>query len=189
MRLARNKQSRAEHRLGSAEICRQLITSGLLTSAKRIAGFWPTDGEPDIRPLLWRLSGQGRQCFLPGLLPFTTWPKQHRLGFASLNNPLQLNRYGIPEPTGKLVRLQSLDLLLAPLVAFNSQGQRLGRGRGYYDRTLACLERSFCRRKPKLAGIAFAFQQSEEIQVAPHDVAMDFIVTEAGCINAAGHVE
>ena len=182
MKQARNNLSSTEHREGSASIRYQLLKSGLVATARRVAIFWPTDGEPDMLPLLGRWSEQGRNCFLPRLLPFTSWPKQHRLGFVGTDGPLQQNRYGIPEPVGRPVALQSLDLVLVPLLVFNSRRQRVGRGKGYYDRTLAPLQRHFCWSRPKLIGVAFAFQQSEEILLASHDVPMDLIVTDKGVI-------
>ncbi len=67
------------------------------------------------------------------------------------------------------------DIIIMPLLGFDSRGTRLGYGGGYYDRTLAGLGK-----KPLLVGLAFAAQELDEIPREPHDVPLDVIVTEAG---------
>ena len=62
-----------------------------------------------------------------------------------------------------------------PLVGFDAQGYRLGYGGGYFDRTLAALAR-----KPLTIGVGFEFARLPTIRPQPHDIPMDFIVTEAG---------
>jgi 5-formyltetrahydrofolate cyclo-ligase len=68
------------------------------------------------------------------------------------------------------------DLILVPLVAFDRRGHRLGYGRGYYDRAIAAA-RANGRRVP-LVGLAFAVQEVELIPAEPHDVRLDWVVTE-----------
>jgi 5-formyltetrahydrofolate cyclo-ligase len=67
------------------------------------------------------------------------------------------------------------DLVLMPLLGFDSAGTRLGYGGGYYDRTLAILPK-----KPMLVGLAFAAQELDQIPRALHDVPLDAIITENG---------
>jgi 5-formyltetrahydrofolate cyclo-ligase len=71
------------------------------------------------------------------------------------------------------------DVILVPLLGFDSSGTRLGYGGGYYDRTLAALGR-----RPRLIGLAYAAQALPvEIPRAPHDIPLDMVVTEEGAIR------
>jgi len=83
---------------------------------------------------------------------------------------------GIPEPHAARppVALESIDWLLVPGVAFDPSGQRVGYGGGYYDRLLPMLP----ARVPRIAG-AFELQIVDRVPSAPHDLALDAIVTEA----------
>ena len=69
-----------------------------------------------------------------------------------------------------------LDLIIVPAVAFDRRGNRLGRGKGFYDRLL---QKAKC---PKI-GIAYHFQLLDEIPAEPHDIPMDKIITEQGILS------
>jgi 5-formyltetrahydrofolate cyclo-ligase len=142
-----------------------------------VSGFWPMPGEIDPRPLLLALAGRGHAIVLPrtpnrGLpLSFHRW----RPGEA-----LVPGRMGIPEPAAEAPALAP-DFLLVPLVAFDAGLRRLGRGAGFYDRTLAALRAV----KPVFAmGVAFAARQVEHVPAEPHDARLDAVATEAGIIAA-----
>jgi 5-formyltetrahydrofolate cyclo-ligase len=75
------------------------------------------------------------------------------------------------------VDLASIDWVLVPGVAFDAHGQRIGYGGGYYDRLLPMLPATV----PRIAG-AFELQVVERVPIAPHDLALDAIVTEARVI-------
>ena len=78
--------------------------------------------------------------------------------------------FAIPEPVGALFEdLAQIDLILVPGVAFDASGNRLGRGKGYYDKILRQTDAY------KL-GVCFAFQLLEQIPTEPHDVKMDRVV-------------
>jgi 5,10-methenyltetrahydrofolate synthetase len=79
---------------------------------------------------------------------------------------------GIPAPVD--TPLVVPDAALVPLVAFDAQGFRLGYGGGFFDRTLAALAR-----RPLAIGVGFEVQRLPTIHPQPHDIPMDFIVTEA----------
>ncbi|HRN61757.1 MAG TPA: 5-formyltetrahydrofolate cyclo-ligase, partial [Luteimonas sp.] len=90
------------------------------------------------------------------------------------------NRYGIPEPDvseADLLRPDQLDLVVAPLVAFDARGQRLGMGGGWYDRSFAF--RTSQPAPPHLVGAAFALQQAEAIAPRPWDIPLDAVCTES----------
>lgn len=90
-------------------------------------------------------------------------------------NDFLVNRWGIHEPDpGKsaVIPIESADVILVPGVAFDHQGNRLGYGRGYYDRALA-------KTKAVKVGVCFSVQVShEDIVPDSHDIPMDFVVTE-----------
>ena len=91
------------------------------------------------------------------------------------------NRYGIPEPrvsARELMKAEDLDLVLLPLVAFDKRGNRLGRGVGFYDKTLAFLHRRRHLRKPHLLGLAHDFQRLSAVPTDDWDVPLDGVVTD-----------
>lgn len=147
-----------------------VFRSALLRPAQAIAGFWPLEGEIDLRPLLLALAGRGHTVALPNTpgpgapLDFHRW----RPGMT-----LVRGRFGTRHPPPDPV---VPDLLLVPLLAFDRTGHRLGYGGGYYDRTLA--------RWPGIAAIGCAFA-CQEIQVVPtsgHDIPLHAIATETSLI-------
>ena len=86
--------------------------------------------------------------------------------------------YNIEEPTGELFTCYGdIDVAIIPGVAFDANGNRLGRGKGYYDRLLPKLNNSYN------IGICFSFQAFDEIPAEVHDVKMNCILTEEGIFN------
>ncbi|MEW6446297.1 MAG: 5-formyltetrahydrofolate cyclo-ligase [Pseudomonadota bacterium] len=146
--------------------------------ARRIALYWPADGEVDLR-FLAALGSGGQTLHLPVLrhgsrLRFAVW---------TLQAPMRLNRFRIPEPRHRerdLIPAQGLDLILAPLVGFDEDGNRLGMGGGFYDRTFAFRHARRRWRKPLLIGVAFALQRCPPLPSEPWDVPLDGVVTEDG---------
>jgi 5-formyltetrahydrofolate cyclo-ligase len=179
MRHQRRSLSAQQRHRAASELERTLACHSLFLHSRHIAFYLPNDGEIDLTPLIRRAWQMGKQCYLP-----TLSPRHHnRLWFAPFkhDSALILNRFGIPEPEGnwrQMRSVRSLDLIVAPLVAFDSQGNRLGMGGGYYDRTLAYLSQRTNWRKPRLLGAAYAFQQVEQLPHQPWDVPLDGIATE-----------
>ncbi len=80
--------------------------------------------------------------------------------------------YGIEEPTGEaFTDYAAIDFIVVPGVAFDAKGNRLGRGKGYYDRLLPRIPTAY------KAGICFPFQLVEEVPAESFDVRMDIIIT------------
>ncbi|WP_321518761.1 5-formyltetrahydrofolate cyclo-ligase [uncultured Bacteroides sp.] len=93
------------------------------------------------------------------------------------SSSLRTGAYGIEEPTGKLfTEYDKIDMAIIPGISFDAHGNRLGRGKGYYDRLLPDI-------KAYKIGICFAFQVSEDIPTEPHDTKMDLVITENGALN------
>lgn len=82
-------------------------------------------------------------------------------------------QFGIGEPTGpEWIDLDAVELIVVPGVAFDRQGNRMGRGRGFYDRLLKSTPRAL------KVGVAYDFQLLDAIPVEPHDVKMDCVISE-----------
>ncbi len=142
--------------------------------ARRVALFFPFDGEPDISKLIQ--TDQPKEFFVP----IIAGGDMH---FAAIGTDVafELNQYGIPEPRPvALIDPRSLDLVLTPLVAFDDMGNRLGMGAGYYDRCFAFLGQRRLWFSPKLIGIGYALQRIEPISPAPWDIPLWGLITEQG---------
>ncbi|MGD2112822.1 MAG: 5-formyltetrahydrofolate cyclo-ligase [Gammaproteobacteria bacterium] len=169
----------AEARQSAVQLARIVRRSPLILNNRRIAAYLAADGELDPHPLIENLWSLGKSVYLPVLVPFTG----NRLWFAHYEPDTRLvtNRFGIPEPAqAELIKPAALDVVLTPLVAFDSAGHRIGMGGGFYDRSFGFLLTRRHWRKPLLLGIAYSFQQQAKITPARWDVPLDAIATEAG---------
>lgn len=109
-------------------------------------------------------------CYLPVL----TDDKKLIFSLYQQNGKLQLNRYGILEPSEHIILdHQELDMVIMPLLAVDQTGFRLGSGGGYYDRTFAEVEK-----KPLLMGLAYAAQITASLPHDPWDIRLDGVITE-----------
>ena len=90
---------------------------------------------------------------------------------------LELGSFHIEEPTGDdVVDVDDIELMIIPAVAFDRKGNRLGRGKGFYDRLLSS------SRATKI-GVGYEFQLFDSIPSEPHDVAMDMVITQKTLIK------
>jgi 5-formyltetrahydrofolate cyclo-ligase len=136
-----------------------------------VSGYSPIRGEIDPVPLMCTLAAQGAQLALPAItargksLVFRAWSPSDRLMLGSL---------GIPEPSPAAAELVP-DIMLVPLAAFDRTGHRIGYGAGHYDVTLAHLRKG---KAITAIGLAFAVQEIKAVPMQPHDVALDYVLTE-----------
>ena len=96
---------------------------------------------------------------------------------------LKISSYGILEPKKdkiKNISSDKIDLIIVPGVAFDLKGNRMGHGKGYYDRFLNLV-------KSTSIGLAFEFQIIENIPVESHDKPIDMIITEKRIIKSLNH--
>jgi len=147
--------------------------------ARKIAGYMACDGEIDLQPVITQTWRQSKRFYLPILHA----PVFNRMWFGHYQpgDKLVNNRYGIPEPQAARAsapEVLGLDLVLVPLVAFDLQGNRLGMGGGFYDRTFAYLLRRKVWRKPLLVGVAYEFQQVSQLPCEAWDVPLCGVITE-----------
>ena len=136
-----------------------------------VSGYSPIRNEIDPAPLMLRLALAGARLALPVVnargksLTFRAWSPNDRLVLGSL---------GIPEPSPAAAELIPT-IMLVPLAAFDRAGHRIGYGAGHYDHTFAHLRKSH---HVMGVGLAFAVQETPVIPALPHDVALDFVLTE-----------
>ncbi|QHP78934.1 5-formyltetrahydrofolate cyclo-ligase [Pectobacterium carotovorum] len=147
-----------------------------IIQAESVAVFLSFDGELDTHPLIQQLWLQGKRVYLPVLHPFRTGYLLF-LRYAP-DTKLVRNRLKIMEPCldiRHVLPLPQLDVLLTPLVAFDHQGQRLGMGGGFYDRTLQY--RNQMSRGPYPIGLAHDCQQVDALPVESWDIPLPEIIT------------
>ncbi len=168
----------------NARLLQQRLDSLLaFRSRLKIGAYLAEQGEISLD--LW-IATTRQRVFVPKLYE----PLEPRLRFAELTPQTrwQHNRFGIAEPVahwGQTVHPRQLDIVLVPLMAFDRQGNRLGMGGGYYDRSLAfrCARKHWVR--PRLIGVAHSCQQHPSLPYQPWDVPLDLILTEQEVINPA----
>jgi 5,10-methenyltetrahydrofolate synthetase len=160
------------HELASASIEKRLEVL-LADRPPQVIGFcWPLRNEFDCRPLVERLLTSGWRAAQPVVVApaapmvFRPWTPA---------TSMTVDRHGIPIPTGG--ETVTPNVVLLPLVAFDSLGYRIGYGGGYFDRTLAALSPS-----PFAVGVGFELARVDSVRPEPHDVRLDAIVTEAACV-------
>ena len=174
-RSARRRLSAGQQRRHAESVRRLFLASPLAWRSQRIAAYLSVDGEVDLRPLLGGLQRMGKTLALPIV------EGNNRMSFFAHRPeaPLTRNRFGIEEPApgAPWINTRALNLVLAPLVAFDEQGNRLGMGGGFYDRHFGGLSE---RLRPLLVGVAHEVQRADALPAAPWDVPLDGILTEAG---------
>lgn len=158
----------------SQQAAQRIIDHPRIQQARHVAAYLSFDGELDTAPLIDALWRQGKQVYLPVLHPFSAG----QLLFLCYEHdtPLTLNRLNILQPrldVRQVLPTHQLDILLTPLVAFDDQGQRLGMGGGFYDRTLEHWQ----ERGPYPIGLAHDCQQVEQVPAAHWDVPLPEILT------------
>ena len=168
----------------SQQLAKHLCQSKIYRNSKRIACYLAADGEMDLAPVINHAWSMDKQVYLPVL----NAPYGQDLFFAPYTEDSQLgkNRYGIAEPViaaKERVKAQQLDLVLVPLVAFDGEGNRIGMGAGYYDRTFSFLLQRKQWLKPHLVGAAFSLQQLDNIDSQSWDVPLQAVATEKELIQ------
>ncbi|TCT07310.1 5-formyltetrahydrofolate cyclo-ligase [Paralcaligenes ureilyticus] len=188
---ARLKQLRAEinpiDRHRGALLIRGRLFTWLATTRARllaanrpapqhIAAFWSMDEEPELQPLLHQwVEENGLTVSLPVVadidapLEFRVWTP---------DTEMQIGAYGIAEPQSELAPLP--DLVLVPTLGYTRAGDRIGYGKGYYDRTLAAIKTQ--QHSCTTIGIAWSCGDlsSQAYTPAGHDVRLDAVLTDKG---------
>lgn len=151
----------------------KLFSSREYREAKTILFYASFDGEVDTSGMLRQAFKDGKAVALPVMLEAkkTIIPS---LVF-DLDKELGIGPYGIMQPQKDYLRpvdLSDIDLVIVPGAAFDKQGNRLGRGKGYYDRFLKTLPP-----KTPTIGLAFSFQVTKKLPfLMPYDVAVKKVI-------------
>ena len=136
---------------------------------KIIGGYYSYNYEANVMPILEKFEKLKYMISLPKVgknssMNFFVW---------STNDPLNINKYGIPEPiTNKIIYP---DILLVPLVAYDKNCNRIGYGGGFYDRYIKKIKKI---KKGLTIGLAFSYQMIKKIPIEKNDIKLDFIITE-----------
>lgn len=150
----------------SAEILAALEAHAAFRAASTLLLYYSLNDEVDTHAFVQKWSRSKRI-----LLPVVTGDDMELRVYTGPED-LAIGAYHIEEPTGELFKdYQQIDLIVVPGVAFDLQGNRLGRGKGYYDRFLPRVPMAY------KIGICFPFQVVKEIPAEPFDIRMDEIVT------------
>ena len=140
-----------------------------------IATYFSVNQEVNTADLNRHLWEQDKQLFLPKI-------KSKELFFSAydIDQPLSVNAFNIPEPVNEemLITAEVFDLMFIPLVAFDTNCNRVGMGGGYYDKTLSFVKHIQDTKKPKLVGLAYELQKVDQIEKNDWDIPMDVIITE-----------
>jgi 5-formyltetrahydrofolate cyclo-ligase len=174
--------SLSEKQASSSQIVNNIINSQPFKKCHNIALFLSTDSEPDLSALIAYSCSIGKNCYLPVIGK----KFESRLNFQLYNpeSPMVVNCYGIQEPednhSTRLNKTWNLDLVLMPLVAYDSEGNRVGMGGGYYDKTFYYRRYRTVWHKPPLMGVAYDKQQVSKIKAEKWDIPLDYIATNTG---------
>ncbi len=157
-------------------MAQQVGAARLLLPGRHIGLYLSTTEEMDTAPLLALARARGCHIALPRVVNL----RHHRMRFHEWSGGVRRGAFGIREPLGYRIRASSeLDVVFLPLVGFDSCGNRIGMGRGFYDRHFARRLRLSRYRRPLLVGLAYDVQQVPALPRAAHDVPLDAIVTES----------
>ena len=178
LRQRRKRISLNERILFDHAIYQHLLNSGILLRCQHIAGYLANDGEPSNHAFIQRCQQTNHTYYLPVI-------NKQKLAFTryQADTPLANNKYGIAEPiTNHTLATKFISAILLPLVGFDKQGNRLGMGGGFYDRTLNFIQRAPCHKRPLLIGIAYSVQMVKKIDRQTWDIPLDALVSEKGLL-------
>ena len=171
----KDDQARAADRL-----CERIIALNEYQQAHHIAAYFAVNGEIGLDPLIDHALSEGKKIYLPNL-------DQKSLRFSPYfrGQKMRINKFRLPEPDvgdDEMLQPHELDLILAPLVVFDANRNRIGMGCGFYDRSFA-FRKQAGNDKPVLIGVAHELQKVDQLIPEGWDVRLDRVVTEQGIYN------
>ena len=154
----------------------KLIKKNFFNRKINIAAYYPSNYEVNILNFIQQASEKNFKIALPVIRP------AGKMNFKSwcYKDPLYVSKFGTLEPLNTKKEVIP-DLVMVPLAAYDNQLNRIGYGKGYYDRILQKINR--IKKKTIFLGIAYSFQKYHKIPTSKHDVKLDYIFTEKGIIN------
>jgi 5-formyltetrahydrofolate cyclo-ligase len=175
-RAARAKLTADEREKASDKIVATVIRSSWFRRSKFVACYLPMQEEVDTWLLIDRAWRMKKRIFVPII------KKNFTMAFCELTTESKLvfNRYGLSEPqNGEIIAPRALDLVITPVVAFDDEGNRIGMGGGYFDRTFSFLRNRHFLFHPKLIGLAYSCQRVEKIAPNPWDIRVFRVIDES----------
>ncbi|MCI0634224.1 MAG: 5-formyltetrahydrofolate cyclo-ligase [Actinobacteria bacterium] len=173
---ARNALAVDDRAAWSSAIVERLLALPEAADARTVMAFWSFGSEVDTAPLISRLLDDGRTVALPRTEGPEIVPVAYERG-----DPVRSTAYGAMEPPfGRVLGAEELDLVVVPGVAFDRDGNRIGYGRGFYDRLL-----SRARSEVPAVAIAFGMQVVDHVPIGGADRRIDAIVTEDEVVRVA----
>jgi len=152
----------------ASSVIRSLLKDDHVRQAHTLLLYSALPDELPLQPLIDQLASEGRTILLPRVVSDTDMELHRYTG----TNDLQRGAYGILEPIGELfTAYDTIDVVIVPGMAFDRQGHRLGRGKGYYDRFLPQLTNAY------KIGVCPSTRLIDQVPTAPHDALMDRVVT------------
>ena len=172
--LRRLKQQKEDARHRSSEaIQRKVFRLTAFRRARTVGCYMALPYEVQTWRMIEEMLSKGKRVVVPVMQPRT-----RRLLLSEVRDPameLVRGRFGVWEPLPRARRpvpLRDVDLLLVPGIAFDRRGHRLGHGHGYFDRFLARVPKT-----TRTVGLAFRFQLLDRLPTAPHDHAVQAVLT------------
>ncbi len=167
MRQRKRQYSAAQIVCLSQPIIARLLSHPRVAAAQVVLAYCSLPDEVDTRSLIGQLHAQGKTV----LLPRCTSDCEMELRVYKGQESLESGAYSIMEPTGELfTQHEKIQLGIIPGMSFDNEGNRLGRGKGFYDR--------FLSKVPQLykIGVCFDFQRVDHVPCEPTDIKMNELV-------------
>jgi 5-formyltetrahydrofolate cyclo-ligase len=168
-----NAQNKEELEEKSCKIAKRLFALGAFKRAKIVMFYVAKDGEVETRQMIAKAQGLGKRIVVPHINRKTK--KMLACQLKNMHEELCRGPYGVHQPKEnckQTVGFKSIDLVVVPGIAFSQDGQRLGRGGGYFDRFLSRLDKKTFR-----VGLAFDFQIVKNIPSLSHDEPVDLVIS------------
>lgn len=163
-----------DRRARSAAITERIMALPELVSTRTVMAFWSFGSEVDTSGLIEALHAAGKRVVLPRVDGREVAAVAYVPG-----DPTAATSFGAMEPTSaEIVRPTEIDVVIAPGVAFDRNGGRVGYGGGFYDRFLRTV-----RADTPVIGLAFAVQLVDDVPRGEHDRLVDVVVTEEELIR------
>lgn len=170
IRILKKQQSKVSREKASAKICTLLENCGIFKDSSNILLYHSLPDEVETHSFInkWH---KDKHIFLPRV----NGSELEILAYDE--KKLSTGAYNISEPDGdELQDIGKIDLIIVPAVALDKNGNRIGRGKGYYDKLLSAVN-------AYKIGIIFSYQLVEIIPSEIHDIPVDMVITDEGIIK------
>lgn len=173
--IAKRDLKKEENSLKDSKIFKNLISLNSYKRAKKVFIYIGFGSEINTKSLIEIMLREGKEVFVPKVLE----EEMIALKITSLNNLIE-SKFKILEPVGEKSDIdgEEFDLIIMPGVAFDRSGNRIGYGKGYYDKYLKDIKSDI-----KKIALAYELQLIEEIETEEHDLKVDSIITENEIID------